>query len=543
MGPKKTAAGRLPLLTSNSHQLIDSISHQLDDYCMTQSINMNVPSDGDKTGAGVGSGGSRGIGGGASGKAIISANGDRPPPPPVKNSTALPAANSGVSSQPKKRRVIEDDDDDEGFPPAPMERPSPAVANPRGVASKHTAVSASSSSSSSGRGGGINGTSSSTHFSEKKKIVPGPSRGGGGGGGGGAIGTKHVSGSSAMSSKLVAKEARNRVNDDDDDDDVPVGSILKKRQMGSSSKSGSGVGGSSSGIPRKSTFSRNGVKKESSASFQIPKREGLLSSRMASPGKSGSSSSARPAGGSGSGSSSSHGKGAGSGGRYGGETNDNDFERKPNKLKRPVDPLGRKANDRDFQKEDPAKAARRKRKLEEERERLREEARKKKRRDSQGSSAVGRKSVSGSAVKAKVKPEPRQRGSAPSLGNKGHRSPRAAGGGGGDGSKKPAASRSATPRKFKETSRAEKIEQAMKVYKWWEEPAHRPGKQWDSLEHTGALFAPEYKPHGIKLKYDGKDVHLTYQQEEVATYYASVSVRFGNVAVLVGVRCWWSFAL
>lgn len=93
------------------------------------------------------------------------------------------------------------------------------------------------------------------------------------------------------------------------------------------------------------------------------------------------------------------------------------------------------------------------------------------------------------------------------------------------------------PRKFKGMTRAEKIEQAMKVYKWWEEPVHEDGRQWESLEHNGAHFAPEYQPHGVKLKYDGEDVTLTPLQEEVATFYASVSFPPARVHVRVPVPC------
>ena len=45
-------------------------------------------------------------------------------------------------------------------------------------------------------------------------------------------------------------------------------------------------------------------------------------------------------------------------------------------------------------------------------------------------------------------------------------------------------------------------------------------KMWTTLEHQGVLFPPEYVPHGVKMKYDGKEVTLTPAQEEVATMYA-----------------------
>ena len=39
--------------------------------------------------------------------------------------------------------------------------------------------------------------------------------------------------------------------------------------------------------------------------------------------------------------------------------------------------------------------------------------------------------------------------------------------------------------------------------------------KWETLEHSGVLFPPEYTPHGVKMLYDGQPVDLTPQQEEV----------------------------
>ena len=45
---------------------------------------------------------------------------------------------------------------------------------------------------------------------------------------------------------------------------------------------------------------------------------------------------------------------------------------------------------------------------------------------------------------------------------------------------------------------------------------------WATLEHHGVLFPPEYVPHGIKMRYDGAEVELTPDQEEIATMYAQM---------------------
>ena len=40
-------------------------------------------------------------------------------------------------------------------------------------------------------------------------------------------------------------------------------------------------------------------------------------------------------------------------------------------------------------------------------------------------------------------------------------------------------------------------------------------KVWDTLEHRGVTFPPPYVPHGKKLLYDGEEVDLSPEEEEV----------------------------
>jgi DNA topoisomerase-1 len=40
-------------------------------------------------------------------------------------------------------------------------------------------------------------------------------------------------------------------------------------------------------------------------------------------------------------------------------------------------------------------------------------------------------------------------------------------------------------------------------------------QKWTHLEHSGVIFPPPYKPHGIKMLYEGKPVTLTPEEEEV----------------------------
>ncbi|KVI01089.1 DNA breaking-rejoining enzyme, catalytic core [Cynara cardunculus var. scolymus] len=51
-------------------------------------------------------------------------------------------------------------------------------------------------------------------------------------------------------------------------------------------------------------------------------------------------------------------------------------------------------------------------------------------------------------------------------------------------------------------------------------PGSGEGQKWTSLVHSGVIFPPAYKPHGVKILYKGKPVDLTPEQEEVATMFA-----------------------
>lgn len=51
-------------------------------------------------------------------------------------------------------------------------------------------------------------------------------------------------------------------------------------------------------------------------------------------------------------------------------------------------------------------------------------------------------------------------------------------------------------------------------------PGSGGGQKWTTLEHHGVIFPPPYKPHGIKMLYNGQPVDLTPEQEEVATMFA-----------------------
>lgn len=69
-------------------------------------------------------------------------------------------------------------------------------------------------------------------------------------------------------------------------------------------------------------------------------------------------------------------------------------------------------------------------------------------------------------------------------------------------------------------------------YRWWEDTAKGDGtKKWDTLEHNGVVFPPEYTPmpKRVKLIYDGVPVSLHKDAEEVATFYGSMLNSAHNV--------------
>ncbi|XP_067001908.1 DNA topoisomerase I, mitochondrial [Anabrus simplex] len=74
-----------------------------------------------------------------------------------------------------------------------------------------------------------------------------------------------------------------------------------------------------------------------------------------------------------------------------------------------------------------------------------------------------------------------------------------------------------SPRKGKK-----KEEQQQEVWKWWEEEKKDDGTKWNFLEHKGPVFAPPYErlPPDVKFFYDGKEMRLSEEAEEVATFYA-----------------------
>jgi DNA topoisomerase-1 len=107
--------------------------------------------------------------------------------------------------------------------------------------------------------------------------------------------------------------------------------------------------------------------------------------------------------------------------------------------------------------------------------------------------------------------------------------------------KKPAAKKkaAATPAKKgkaaktkEESQQDQDAEEEEEEYRWWEDTAKGDGtKKWDTLEHNGVVFPPEYVPlpKHVKLVYDGVPVTLQPEAEEAATFYGSMLNSTHNV--------------
>ncbi|TMW56217.1 hypothetical protein Poli38472_008865 [Pythium oligandrum] len=77
-------------------------------------------------------------------------------------------------------------------------------------------------------------------------------------------------------------------------------------------------------------------------------------------------------------------------------------------------------------------------------------------------------------------------------------------------------------RKLKVHSKSERLDMAIKAYRWWKAEELPEGIQWRTLEHNGVMFPPAYVPHKVPLVYNGKQIELTPAQEELASFYAAI---------------------
>jgi len=92
--------------------------------------------------------------------------------------------------------------------------------------------------------------------------------------------------------------------------------------------------------------------------------------------------------------------------------------------------------------------------------------------------------------------------------------------------KKENGKKKAAPKKevkgLKQLDKSERISHAMQAYLWWNADDPPKGQQWCKMEHAGVSFPEGYEPHGVKMRYDGKEVDLTPVEEEAATFFAAM---------------------
>jgi DNA topoisomerase-1 len=88
--------------------------------------------------------------------------------------------------------------------------------------------------------------------------------------------------------------------------------------------------------------------------------------------------------------------------------------------------------------------------------------------------------------------------------------------------KKPSTAAGGTGKKLKEMEKAARLSHAMQAFLWWNAPELPTGQQWCTMEHAGVSFPESYVPHGVKMKYDGKPVDLSPEEEEAATFFAAM---------------------
>lgn len=69
-------------------------------------------------------------------------------------------------------------------------------------------------------------------------------------------------------------------------------------------------------------------------------------------------------------------------------------------------------------------------------------------------------------------------------------------------------------KELKKLDKAERLQYAMQSFLWWNAKEPPEGCQWVTMEHAGVSFPESYRPHGVKLKYEGRPIDLTPVQEE-----------------------------
>ncbi|CAL3963968.1 unnamed protein product [Diplocarpon coronariae] len=84
----------------------------------------------------------------------------------------------------------------------------------------------------------------------------------------------------------------------------------------------------------------------------------------------------------------------------------------------------------------------------------------------------------------------------------------------------------ATPiKKAKSVEKQDSEEEQEEVHRWWDAPKKEDDSiKWETLQHNGVIFPPEYEPlpKHVKLLYDGIPVTLSIEAEEIAGFFGAM---------------------
>lgn len=75
-------------------------------------------------------------------------------------------------------------------------------------------------------------------------------------------------------------------------------------------------------------------------------------------------------------------------------------------------------------------------------------------------------------------------------------------------------------------------DEAEEVYRWWDAPKKEDDSiKWETLQHNGVVFPPEYEPlpKNVKLLYDGIPLTLSLEAEEIAGFFGAMLNSTHNV--------------
>jgi DNA topoisomerase-1 len=86
--------------------------------------------------------------------------------------------------------------------------------------------------------------------------------------------------------------------------------------------------------------------------------------------------------------------------------------------------------------------------------------------------------------------------------------------------------------KGKDSKKEDNEDEADEEYRWWDAPKKEDDSiKWETLEHNGVVFPPEYEllPKNVKLRYDGVPVNLHPEAEEIAGFFGAMLNSTHNV--------------